>query len=78
MNGENIDTINWSDWIDFNKNSIDNIPEDEGVYKMHASMKILYIGSSYNLKQSLLESLENSCIKNRNSRSYIYRYAIRI
>jgi len=78
VNGENIDTINWSDWIDFNKNSIDNIPEDEGVYKMHASMKILYIGSSYNLKQSLLESLENSCIKNRNSRSYIYRYAIRI
>ena len=78
MNGENIDTINWSDWIDFNKNSIDNIPEDEGVYKMHASMKILYIGSSYNLKQSLLESLENSCIKNRNSRSYTYSYAIRI
>ena len=35
---------------------------------MHASMKILHIGSSYNLKQSLLESLSNSCISNKPAR----------
>ena len=68
MNDDNIETLNWSDWLDFNKDTIDNIPEDEGVYKMHASMKILHIGSSYNLKQSLLESLSNSCISNKPTR----------
>ena len=68
MNYDNIETLNWSDWLDFNKDCIDNIPEDEGVYKMHASMKILHIGSSYNLKQSLLESLSNSCISNKPTR----------
>ena len=75
MNDDNnIDTLNWSDWLDFNKDTIDNnIPEDEGVYKMHASMKILHIGSSYNLKQSLLESLSNSCISNKPTR---FSYAI--
>jgi hypothetical protein len=65
----NINTLNWSDWLDFNKDTIDNkVPEDEGVYKMHASMKILHIGSSYNLKQSLLESLSNSCISDKPAR----------
>jgi hypothetical protein len=68
VNYDNIDTLNWSGWLDFNKDIIDNIPEAEGVYKMHASMKILYIGSSYNLKQSLLESLSNSCISNKHTR----------
>ena len=72
MNDDNIESLNWSDWLDLNKDGIDNIPEDEGVYKMHASMKILYIGSSYNLKQSLLESLSNSCISNMHTRfSYV-------
>ena len=71
MNDDNIDTLNWSSWLDFNKDTIDNIPEAEGVFKMHASMKILYIGSSYNLKQSLLESLSNSCISNKHTR-FIY------
>ena len=68
MNDDNIETLNWSDWLDFNKDTIANIPEDEGVYKMHASMKILHIDSSYNLKQSLLESLSNSCISNKPTR----------
>jgi excinuclease UvrABC nuclease subunit len=72
-NDNNIDSINWSDWLDFNKNTIDNIPESEGVYKMHASMKILYIGSSYNLKQSLLELLSHSCISNKPAR---FSYAL--
>ena len=53
MNSHNIETLNWSSWLDFNKDTINNMPEDEGIYKMHASMKILYIGNGYNLKQSL-------------------------
>ena len=68
MNNDNIDTLNWSSWLDFNKDTIYNIPEAEGVYKMHASMKILYIGSSYNIRQSLLDLLSNSCISNKNTR----------
>jgi hypothetical protein len=51
------EAIEWSPWLDFNESSITAaaIPELAGVYKMHASMKILYIGSGENLKQSLLQ-----------------------
>ena len=70
MNNDNIETLNWSSWLDFDKDSINNIPESEGVYKMHASMKILYIGSSHNLRQSLLESLSNYCLKKATRFSY--------
>ena len=70
MNNDNIETLNWSSWLDFDKDSINNIPESEGVYKMHASMKILYIGSSHNLRQSLLESLLNSRLKKATRFSY--------
>ena len=66
----NIENLNWSSWLDFDKDSINNIPESEGVYKMHASMKILYIGNSNNLRQSLLESLSNSCLKKATRFSY--------
>ena len=70
MNNDNIETLNWSSWLDFDKDSINNIPESEGVYKMHASMKILFIGNSQNLRQSLLESLLNSCLKKATRFSY--------
>ena len=62
MNTDNIDTLNWSSWLNFDKETINDTPESEGVYKMHASMKILFIGSSFNLRKSLLESLSNSCL----------------
>ncbi|HYJ00700.1 MAG TPA: hypothetical protein VEW92_00665 [Nitrososphaeraceae archaeon] len=62
MNTDNIDTLNWSSWLNFDKETINDTPESEGVYKMHASMKILFIGSSSNLRKSLLESLLNSCL----------------
>ena len=67
---DNIENLNWSPWLDFNKDYIINIPETEGVYKMHASMKILYIGNSYNIRQSLLDSLSNSCLKKATRFSY--------
>jgi hypothetical protein len=66
----NIENLNWSSWLDFDMNFINNIPESEGVYKMHASMKILYIGNSHNLRQSLLESLSNPCLKKARRFSY--------
>jgi hypothetical protein len=70
VNSDNTETLNWSSWLDFDKDLINNIPESEGVYKMHASMKILYIGNSHNLRQSLLESLSNSCLKKATRFSY--------
>ena len=73
MNNNNIENLNWSAWLDFNKDTITDVPESEGVYKMHASMKILYIGNSDNLRQSLLESLSNSCLNKGSTR---FSYAI--
>jgi hypothetical protein len=73
MTSNNIENLDWSAWLDFNKDTIINLPESEGVYKMHASMKILYIGNSNNLKQSLLESLTNSCLNKGLTR---FSYAI--
>lgn len=58
---EEIETY-WSEWIDFNKTNVEVVPELPGVYMMHTAMKILYIGSSINLRQSLLESISHSCI----------------
>lgn len=69
----NIEDLDWSSWLDFNEDSITNIPESEGVYKMHASMKILYIGNSDNIRKSLLESLADSCINKTTTR---FSYAI--
>ena len=63
----------WSLWLDFNQSSITaaSIPELPGVYKMHASMKILYIGSSENLRSSRLECLSDSCISKARRFSYL-------
>ena len=64
----------WSEWLDFNQSNITTtaIPEKPGVFKVHASMKILYIGStSTNLKQSLLESLSDPCIGKARRFSYL-------
>ncbi|MFB5600269.1 MAG: hypothetical protein ACE5SW_08600 [Nitrososphaeraceae archaeon] len=69
----NIEDLDWSSWLDFNEDSITNVPESEGVYKMHASMKILYIGNSDNIRKSLLESLADSCINKTTTR---FSYAI--
>ncbi|HJT86124.1 MAG TPA: hypothetical protein VJ697_16715 [Nitrososphaeraceae archaeon] len=69
-NENNIETLEWSAWLDFNKDTIETIPEEEGVYKMHASMKILYIGNSSNLRRSILESLSMPCLSKATRFSY--------
>ena len=70
----NIDgkAIEWSPWLDFNEANIIalGIPESPGVYKMHVSMKILYIGSGDNLKQSLLQTISDPCIGKATRFSY--------
>jgi hypothetical protein len=65
-----LQALNWSPWIDFDSDNISNVAESEGVFKMHASMKILFMGSSQNLKESLLECLSNPCISKAKRFSY--------
>jgi hypothetical protein len=64
VNDERIEALDWSPWIDFDIDNIANIAESEGVYKIHASMKILFIGSSQNLRESMLGCLSDPCISN--------------
>ena len=59
---ERMSEVSWSEWIDFDRTNIEAVPELPGVYAMHAAMKILYVGSGTNLRQSLLESLSHPCI----------------
>ena len=63
----------WSEWLDFDHSNIDTITtlDKPGVFKVHANMKILFIGSSTNLKQSLLESLSDPCIGKARRFSYL-------
>ena len=63
----------WSEWLDFDHSNIDTSTtlEKPGVFKVHANMKILFIGSSTNLKQSLLESLSDPCISKARRFSYL-------
>jgi excinuclease UvrABC nuclease subunit len=69
-NDDTLETLQWSSWLNFDKATISELPESEGVYKMHASMKILFIGSSHNLRKSLLESLSDSCLNRATRFSY--------
>jgi hypothetical protein len=62
-NHDDIRSLEWSSWLDFDHTNIGNIPESEGVYKLHASMRILVIGSGKNLRQSLTQDLTNPCIR---------------
>ena len=52
----------WSDWIDFNHKSFSKIPELPGVFMMHASMKILFIGGSENMKKTITDTALQECI----------------
>lgn len=70
--GDDVQSLEWSSWLDFDPSNVENIPESEGVYKMHASMRILFIGSGQNLRQSLLEDLSNPCI----SKGARFSYAV--
>ena len=53
----------WSDWLDFNQDAAKSAPEASGVFVMHTAMKILFIGSAQNLRESLLKSLLTPCLE---------------
>lgn len=53
---------NWSDWLDFNQEYFKGIPEFAGVFMMHQSMKILFIGGSKNIKKSIIDLSVKDCI----------------
>jgi hypothetical protein len=55
--------IVWSEWLDFSSEQISKIPAESGVYTMHAAMKILVIGGTQNLRETILETLNDSCTK---------------
>lgn len=62
----------WSIWLDFNRETISSlVPEDSGLFKIHASMKVLYIGIALNLKTTLLESTTDPCIGKGQRFSYM-------
>jgi hypothetical protein len=70
VNDTKIQALDWSPWLDFDRDTISDIAESEGVFKMHAGMKILFMGSSQNLRESLLECLSNPCISKAKRFSY--------
>ena len=71
MSSKGLEELNWSEWLDFDKSTVENIPEEDGVYKMHASMKILYIGGdTQNIRQSLFDCLSDPCISKATRFSY--------
>jgi hypothetical protein len=51
----------WSEWFDFNAETISGIPQTAGVFMMHISMKILFIGGSENMKTSIQHNT-NPCV----------------
>ena len=70
MNNERIEALDWSEWLDFDRNNIANIAEAEGVYKIHADMKILFIGGGQNLRESMRRCLSDPCINKARRFSY--------
>ena len=73
MKNEEKDEKVWSEWLDFSQSNIimSSVLDQTGVFKVHASMKMLYIGSSKNLKQSLLALLSHPCIGKAKRFSYL-------
>ena len=65
----------WSKWFDFNRETISYaVPEESGLFKVHASMKILYIGIAQNLKKTLLDSILDPCIGKGQRFSYLVNH----
>jgi len=61
----------WSQWLDFDMANIEAVPESPGVCVMHASMKILHIGASQNIRQELLSKLSDPCASKAKRFRYI-------
>ena len=53
--------MSWSEWLDFDRKGVEQVPESPGVYMMHASMKVMHIGGSDNMRSALLQLLSDPC-----------------
>lgn len=53
--------MSWSEWLEFNKENVSKAPQNPGVFRMHAAMKIVYIGNAENLQKRLDEALVAPC-----------------
>jgi hypothetical protein len=51
----------WSEWLDFDRAHVESVPEAAGVYLMHASMKVMRIDGSDDIRKSLLGLLADPC-----------------
>ncbi|HEX9678289.1 hypothetical protein [Nitrososphaera sp.] len=56
--------MSWSEWLDFDRAGVDKVPEEAGVFMMHTSMKVHFIGGSNNMRKSLAELLGEPCARN--------------
>ena len=65
-------SVEWSQWLDFDRTNVETAPESPGVCVMHASMKTLYIGGSQNIRQELLERMSDPCT----SKAKRFRYLV--
>jgi hypothetical protein len=70
VDSERTEALDWSPWLDFDRDNIANVAESEGVYKIHAGMKIFFIGSGQNLRESMLKCLSDPCISKAKRFSY--------
>jgi hypothetical protein len=75
MDDSNTASLDWSPWLDFNREAISQIAELEGVFKMHSEMKILFMGSGQNLRNSLLDCLSNPCVSKAKRFSYAFSHS---
>ena len=75
MDDTNTGSLDWSPWLDFNRDAISQIAELEGVFKMHSEMKILFMGSGQNLRNSLLDCLSNPCVSKAKRFSYAFSHS---
>jgi len=49
----------WSEWFDFKRSILSDMPQTEGVFMMHSAMKILFIEGTTNLKKSIEEKFNH-------------------
>lgn len=58
-------TLSWSEWKYFNKDNIEKVPEESGVYQFDTQTETLYIGKTDNLRRRLMEHLNSNdaCIQ---------------
>lgn len=61
----------WSEWCDFNPPAVAAAPETPGVFMMHASMKILYIGGAGSIREGLTESMGMPCARDATRFKYM-------